>query len=676
MILTSSIETIKGIGPKTAEKLQAAGLLTVADLLEFYPRRYEDFSQAQQIADLQPGKVLVKAEVESVNVRTVRRGMSVTTAVLSDGSGKVQATWFNQQYRKAQLVPGDTFFFSGEFGFSYNRYQLTNPSVEQHKTEASVREGLSPLYSSVRGLKPEALRKIIAGLKPLMHAIPETLPPEILQKEKIISRAEAVLKTHFPAEQADIRRAKERLGYEELFGLLLASKLNKEQQTKLEGFVVPFSAEHARQFVAQLPFDLTADQRRAAWQILQDFEKKSPMNRLLQGDVGSGKTVVAGLAAAMAAQAGYQTALMAPTEILAEQHAVTLQKFLQPLGVSVGLLTGSVKGAPRKALEAAIASGEVDVVVGTHALFQKSVAFAALGFAIIDEQHRFGVNQRQELLAKSQKMPHLLAMTATPIPRSLALTLYGELEISILKEKPSGRKPIETTIFSPQSRPKVYEKIAHELNNGRQAYVICGLIDDNPENDRKSVEAEHKKLKTNVFKDKKVGLLHGKLSAAEKQQVMQDFQDKNYDILVSTTVVEVGVDVPNATVIMIEDADHFGLSQLHQLRGRVGRSEHQSYCFLMMSDMKKPSQRLQEIEKSNDGFYLAEVDLQLRGPGEIYGKAQHGDLNLKIASLADTKLIERTSRAAEQFITDEKSLETYPALQKTVVQYQKITTLN
>jgi ATP-dependent DNA helicase RecG len=367
---------------------------------------------------------------------------------------------------------------------------------------------------------------------------------------------------------------------------------------------------------------------------------------------------------------------MAPTEILATQHAETLTNLLQPLGVSVGLLTGSVKGKARQELYKQIANGGVDVVVGTHALIQETVKFHRLGFVVIDEQHRFGVMQRQELLKKSEHMPHLLAMTATPIPRSLALTVYGELDISILNERPKGRKPIITKIWSPNSRTQLYDLIEEQLKAGRQAYVICSLIDDNRENELKSVQEEYKKLRVGPFKHRQIGLLHGKLKPAEKDAVMAEFASGKTDILVSTTVVEVGVDVPNSTVILIENADRFGLAQLHQLRGRVGRSDKQSYCYLMMSDSKAPTQRLREIEKSNDGFYLAEVDLKLRGPGEIYGRAQHGELNLQVATLGDTKLIARAQRAAKSFVESNQNLLQYKQLATQVERYQRLTKLN
>ncbi|HET6747580.1 MAG TPA: ATP-dependent DNA helicase RecG, partial [Candidatus Saccharimonadales bacterium] len=618
----------------------------------------------------------IKARCEKVATRPVRRGLRITTATLVDETGKLQATWFNQPYRETQLKGGDEFFFSGEFEFNYNRYQLTNPSAEKVSDMPVQTDRLLPIYRSIKGLKTPLVRKIMAELRPLITMLPESLPADIVKKEILLTRADAYLAIHFPKTAEDIRRAKERLAFEELFQLLLASQLNKQENAKLVGWHIPFDQKVVGDFVKQLPFALTDAQRRAAWEIIQDFELKTPMNRLLQGDVGSGKTVVAGLAARQAAHAGFQSALMAPTEILASQHANTLDALLGFHGVKVGLLTGSVKGVARKTLYEQIKTGEVDVVVGTHALIQEAVQFHKLGFVAIDEQHRFGVAQRQELLKKSKHLPHLLAMTATPIPRSLALTVYGELDVSILNELPKGRKPIKTKIWSPNSRDQLYEHMDAELTKGRQGYVICSLIDDNPDNDAKSVEAEYRRLHKGVFTHRKIGLLHGKMKAEEKDTVMSDFASGKLDILVSTTVVEVGVDVPNATVMMIENADRFGLSQLHQLRGRVGRSEYQSYCYLVMSDSSKPSQRLKEIEKSNDGFYLAEVDMKLRGPGEIYGRAQHGALNLQIATLSDTKLIARAQATAKQFVASQQDLLQYKQLARAVEHYQRLTTLN
>jgi len=680
MKLTTPLEQIKGVGPKTAQALAAAGLKTISDALDFLPRAYDDYSTAVNIADLQPGKVTVKARCESVSTRVVRRGLRITTAVLADKSGKVKAVWFNQPYRETQLKSDAEFIFSGQFGMQYNRYQINNPSVELAKEAAKTTienaSGIQPVYKSIKNIRPKTVQDLMKNIRPIMDFLPETLPENIIQRQKLVSRSEAVKFLHAPKTHEEISRGRERLAFEELFEMILAAQFNKQEQTRLTGWKIPFNKSVVKNFVDQLPFPLTNAQRRAAWQILQDLESDHPMNRLLQGDVGSGKTVVAGLVVAEVAKAGFQTAIMAPTEILAQQHAKTLDELLSPFGVSVALLTGHVKGAARSQLLDNLASGNIDVVVGTHALIQEKVAYHKLGFAVIDEQHRFGVKQRQALLEKSDFMPHLLSMTATPIPRSLALTLYGELDISILDELPSGRQPIQTKIWSPASAPKLYESIENELAKGRQAYVICPLIDDNPDNDKKSVEAEYNKLSKTIFSHRRVGLLHGKLPAEEKAEVMQKFADGELDMLVSTTVVEVGVNVPNATVMLIENADNFGLSQLHQLRGRVGRGKHQSFCHLMMSGHDKPSQRLREIEKSQDGFYLAEVDLKLRGPGEIYGKMQHGDLNLKIASLADMALIARAQAEAERFVKEGQDLLQYNHLAHAVSRYQRLTVLN
>jgi ATP-dependent DNA helicase RecG len=699
MNLATPLEAVKGVGEKTAGQLTLAGLHTVGDLITFLPRAYEDFSQVVAISSITPGKRTVRAVCESVTTKRVRRGMTITTAVLADKSGKVQAVWFNQPYRATQLKGGEEFYFSGTYEFSYNRYQLTSPSAERVSDVQVSTDRIVPVYRSVKGLKSQLVRKILVQLKPFMAMLPETLPPEIVQKENLLSYSDAVLALHFPKSGADVEDGRERFGFEELFNLLLAAQLNKKANSQLLGWKIPFDRDAVKHFVDQLPFKLTNAQRVAAWEIIQDFEGGSgargnlrgsretgpaPMNRLLQGDVGSGKTVVAGLAARQAAHAGFQSAIMAPTEILATQHAETLSTLLEPLGITVGLLTGSVQGKARQELYTRIANGTVDVVVGTHALIQETVKFHKLGFVVIDEQHRFGVAQRQALRLKAnaegtvaaRHSPHLLAMTATPIPRSLALTVYGELDISILNERPKGRLPIITKIWSPNSRAQLHDLVEEQLNTGRQAYVICSLIDDNPQNELKSVQAEYKKLRVGPFKHRQIGLLHGKLKSSEKDAVMADFASGKTDILVSTTVVEVGVDVPNATVIMIENADRFGLAQLHQLRGRVGRSSFQSYCFLVMSDSKAPTQRLKEIEKSNDGFYLAEVDLKLRGPGEIYGRAQHGELNLQVATLGDTKLIARAQRAAKSFVESGQNLLQYNQLAKQVEQYQRLTKLN
>ncbi|NCU30526.1 ATP-dependent DNA helicase RecG [Candidatus Saccharibacteria bacterium] len=672
------VERIKGVGPKTAEQLHMAGIETVRQLVRYFPYRYEDYSQVISVSELRPGKVSLRGKFESVSSRQVRRGMSITQATFVDPTGKVAAVWFNQSYRGAQLKANTEFLVSGEFAFQRGRYQLMNPSVELASGDEVSGGRIVPVYRQVKGLKTQTLRKILFELRPYMLSLPETLPDQLIEREKLMAYPDAVHALHFPehAHQLDIARS--RMGFEELLSLMLASLINRADNESLEAHVIEFSASDAQDFVSKLPFNLTNAQRIAAWEAIQNLASGTPMNRLLQGDVGSGKTVVAGLVAYIAARRGFQTAFLAPTELLANQHADTLQSLLEGSETKVGLLTGSIKGKKRQNLLSALEKGEIDVLVGTHALLQDSVVFHQLGFVVIDEQHRFGVDQRLKLLEKSIKMPHLLAMTATPIPRSLQLTIYGELDISILNEKPKNRLPIETHIISPNSRAQMYEAIESQIIQGRQVYVICPLIAENTVDvEQKSVEAEYKRLQKTVFKHRHIGLLHGKLKSDDKRHVMEKFATGEIDILVSTTVVEVGVDVANATVIVIEDANQFGLAQLHQLRGRVGRSSLQSYCYLVTSDSKAPSRRLRELERSNDGFYLAERDLELRGPGEIYGRMQHGDLNLEFAHVNDAVQLRRVKRSTEWLLSQKTiDLVQYKQLWQQVQRYRRLTTLN
>lgn len=677
-MLSTPVSDLKGVGCKISQAFKRAGINTVADLINWLPYRHEDFSSVSKISNLKPGKVTILAKCESIETKQVRRGLKITTAVLSDGDSKVRAVWFNQPYRSTQLLTDKLFLFSGSFEFNYNRYQITNPSVEMPKKFGSNEPNnfLEPVYHSIKGINPRQLRRFIESVRPTITMMQEIMPQFILKKYGLISRSESYLYMHFPKSRDEIVLAKNRLAFDELFEILLASQLNKQANTRLKSQSIKFDQLAVANFVKSLPFSLTNAQRRVLWQIIQDFESSTPMNRLLQGDVGSGKTVVAGSAAYICAHAGLQSAIMVPTEILALQHAETLQKLLSPFGVKTVLLTGSVKGVKRKCLLENIANGEADVIIGTHALIQKTVVYKNLGFVVVDEQHRFGVKQRQELLAKSSRMPHLLAMTATPIPRSLQLTVFGELDISTIDELPSGRKPIKTQIWAPTNIANLYDSVEIEISKGRQVYIICSLIDDNPDNDTKSVEIEYRKLRSTIFNHRRVAMLHGKMKPDEKDKIMNDFSAHKIDILISTTVVEVGVNVQNATIMIIENADKFGLSQLHQLRGRVGRGEYQSYCHLIMSDHSKPSQRLREIEKSNDGFHLAEVDLKLRGPGEIYGKSQHGALDLRIASISDTKMIERVQLAVRDFINSDEDLLQYKQLSKRVQKYQRLTNLN
>jgi ATP-dependent DNA helicase RecG len=675
MNLNSPLERISGVGPKTAEWFAGAAINTVGDILDFLPKKYDDFSSVQSISDIKPGQVTIQVTCRAVQTKVVRRGMTITSAELYDETDSVLAVWFNQPYRAKQLSQSKQFSVSGVYEFSHGRYQIVNPSVELVDGSHVNSGRVLPIYRAVSGIKPAVFRKVLMSLRPFVDFIEETLPQNVVENEKLVSRKTAIRIMHFPENTTEIAQAKERLAFEELFWLLLASKLNKIENTKLIGRAIAFDQSLVKQFVGSLPFQLTNAQRRAAWDILSDISKPTPMNRILQGDVGSGKTVVASIAALQVASRGLQTAIMAPTEILASQHAETLHKMLSGHGVGVAFLSGSIKGKKRELIYSAIAKGEVDVVVGTHALITAKVQYANLGLAIIDEQHRFGVKQRQALMDKSNIMPHMLTMTATPIPRSLALTLFGELDVSVLDELPASRRPIETSIWPSGSREQLYRLVDGQIEQGRQVYVICRAITEDVDSETKSVQAEYRRLKGTVFKHRRIEMLHGKLQPSEKEAVMARMTRGEIDILISTTVVEVGVDIPNATVMIIEDADFFGLAQLHQLRGRVGRGEHQSYCYLV-PQANRVSKRLREIEKSTDGFYLAEVDLKMRGPGEVYGRMQHGVLNMQVASLADSRLIHRVAHSVDEFIKSNDDVIKYKQLTQQVTYYQRLTTLN
>ena len=683
MNLNSSLELVKGVGEKTFEKFENANLRTIGDILEFFPRKYEDFASLTDLSEIKPGKVLFKARAEKISMRSVRRGMTITEAILTDGKEKIKAIWFNQPYRVKQLQDEEDFFFSGKFEFNYNRYQITNPSVMKREElpknqNFSGEDGeIVPIYRQKNGLKTEVIRKTLAELKPLMRILPETLPEIVVRKEKMISRAQAIEWVHFPQTAQQFDLALDRLAFEEIFELILASRLNKIENEQLKSYKIEPKIRDVKNFVEKLPFELTPSQRFASWEIMQNMAQNQPMNRLLQGDVGSGKTTVAAISALNAVKNGYQVAVFAPTEILAQQLADNFSKTLSWADISVGFLSGKVKGNARKTLYENLKKGNLDILVGTSAIIQEKVEFLNLGLVIIDEQHRFGVVQRQKILEKShQKMPHLLAMTATPIPRSLQLTLFGDLSVSILKEKPKGRKPVQTEIISPASRTPMNSKIKTEISNGRQAFVIVPAISEGSNDEIKSVETEFKRLKRD-FKEFRILQLHGKMKSEEKEQVMADFLAKKADILLSTTVIEVGVDIPNASVIVIENADRFGLSQLHQLRGRVGRGGGDAFCYLVMSSNAKPPQRLQEISKTDDGFVLAEKDLELRGAGEIYGKAQSGEINLEFASIGDMKMISRAQLAVDFLFENQKEWQEYLSRKpKSLEKYQRLTLLN
>ena len=678
MTWDSPVTVVKGVGDGVAEKLAMLGVRTVGDLIDYYPRRYNDFSHVSSARAIKPGPVTIEAVIKQVKGRYVRRGMHITEAVASDATDSVRLIWFNQPYREGAIKPGQSYFISGVYELSRTRFSIMNPSMELVSEFPVNTARIVPIYREMKGINSNQIRRFMRETVPFMRQLPETLPAWLIKEEQFISRAEALEAMHFPKDGDALETAKKRLAFEEVFELSLASLLNKYELLQDTSLAIPFKEKLAKQFVRHLPFELTDAQRKVVWQIYQDMQKTQPMNRLVEGDVGSGKTVVATMAALMAIAEGYQVAFMAPTELLARQHADTVFGLLEPLGMhdKVALLVGGMNTAQKQTAYVHIAKGKAQFIIGTHALIQEKVDMHKLGLVVIDEQHRFGVDQRRKLMAKAGHMPHLLSLTATPIPRSLALTLYGELDVSILDSKPPGRKPVATEICSPNSRAQLYAKIAQELDAGRQMFVVCPLITESSASKANSVEKVHEQLSRHDFKHRTVGLLHGKMKSAEKQDIMDRFVKHELDILVSTTVIEVGVDVPNASVMLIEAADRFGLAQIHQLRGRVGRGGPHGYCYLMMSDSSAPPKRLKALERSNDGFKLAELDLSLRGPGAIYGTMQHGQLDLRIAKLTDIKLIARARAVAQDYIGRQEDLLQYPQLYEHVARLRAVTNLN
>ena len=698
MDLSQEVTAVKGIGEKTGEKLKKAGIFTLRDLLYFLPRNYENFQSTVKICDLRPGKVLVRGKISDLETtETRRRGLSITSGKITDDTGSIRVVWFNQPYRAKQFDGKRDYYFTGNYDLRNGRYQLTSPSASLAKDAENNNSDLQPIYPAKSGIQSVKFCHFFENLRSDFAFIPDALPGSIddddleLHPPEFVypgARADALYKIHFPDSTTEISEARQYLAYEELFELLLAANLSKNENKKLKSEKMPFDAKKTQKIIKSLPFKLTDAQRRATWDILQDLEKDTPMNRLLQGDVGSGKTVVAAIAALQAIQSGFQVALLAPTAILALQHAESLDKLLRPLGVNIALLIGSTK---RKDLvKRQIEQGNADLVIGTHALITDDTIFHRLGFCIIDEQHRFGVNQRQKLLTKTSRnivkpkdghsrAPHLLSMTATPIPRSLQLTIFGDLDVSVINQLPEGRQPIETKVIRELNlKEQLYPKIRKEVKDGHQVYWICRAIEDKPGSETISVKKQTKKLQA-IFPELKIEFLHGRMKSDEKDKIMNAFANQKIDLLVSTTVVEVGVNIPNATVMVISDAEGYGLAQLHQLRGRVGRGTGKSSCYLI-SLAERPSRRLQVMEKSNDGFYLAEMDLKIRGPGEIYGSLQHGMLDLQIASLTDTVLISQASKQAKivatHFAKNDNSMLKYKELSEIISHYQQLTTLN
>ena len=650
------VRYLKGVGPKTAERFEKLGILTLSDLLCHYPRRYLDFSKPYSIAEAPADtECVVKAEVFAKPGGCILPGgrrMERITA--GDDISSLEITWFNNPYAAQKLELGQEYYFQGIVTGGMLRRQMVNPQV---RTDAQVKSSpFEAVYPQTEGLTSSAIAKCVRQLLPHAELLPDPLPSEMLKKYRLFSKADAVRAIHCPATEEEAFAARRRLIYEELLVLQLGIGRMKNHGAASTG--APMKKADASPFWESLPFSPTGAQRRAVEEILTDMSGETSMNRLLQGDVGSGKTLVAAAAIWACIRAGYQAALLAPTEILASQHAENLNRLLSPFGMRVALLTGGMKAAARRTTLAAIRDDEADLIVGTHAILSEGVEFARLGLAVVDEQHRFGVRQRG-LLAEKAANPHLLVMSATPIPRTLGLLMYGDLDISILDELPPGRKPVKTRCITGKKRADLYGFLDREIDSGRQVYIVCPAIEDAGGSGLNAVKSYYEDIAKAYLPDRRVGLMHGKLKPKEKAEVMDDFKSGRLDALVSTTVIEVGVDVPNATVMVIENAERYGLSALHQLRGRVGRGAAESWCFLVSDNASESVQkRLKFLCSTSDGFAVAQYDLETRGPGDFFGSRQHGLPTLQIADLMnDTRTLHAAQSEAVALLAEDPLLE-------------------
>ena len=724
--LDTPLFEVVGARSPSLRRLEKMGIRTVRDLLWHFPSRYEDFTKTYTVAELEPGQqATVRAAVEDIRARhSFRRHMSIVEATLADATGSIRAVWFNQPYIANTLRPGREANFSGKASVSdegdlylnnptYELVRLRPGSQSDDGQEFSHTGRLVPVYPETQGLTSRGIRFALQQVFRRLPPLKEWIPDSVLDEFCFPPIEEALHGIHFPHSIEEANTARARFSFEDLFLLQLITLQEKLKLAVKHAPPMPADIEWVKSFLARLPFELTPSQKKSLWEIIQDMERTHPMNRLLQGDVGSGKTIVAALAALIAARNGYQAAFMAPTEILARQHFETMKKLGGDGLPAFGLLTASAaiihygedgleSKVSKKEFCDKAARGDIPVIFGTHALIQRSVTFNKLGLVVIDEQHRFGVNQRAELAAKVGEggmVPHFLSMSATPIPRTLMLSIFGDLDLSLITELPSGRKPIETKIVPPTDRKAAYQFIRKEVKDGRQVFVICPRIDPAEEEDGngapaaagtpapapsparlralqtalelKSVKEEFDRLSKEVFPDLRIAMLHGQMKAKEKEEVMKRFKGRDFDILVSTSVVEVGVDVPNATIMMIEGAERFGLTQLYQFRGRVGRGEHASHCFLMTTTAAQAANaRLKAIIEAKNGFELAERDLQLRGPGQFFGQVQTGLPDVAMEALRDPELVKHSREAAMKVLQEDPSLKKTPPLKKRVEEFR------
>jgi ATP-dependent DNA helicase RecG len=657
--LGTDVRYVKGIGEKKAQALKKLGVLTLYDLVSFFPRRYEDRSQFKPIALTLPDETvcILAMAAEEPRLTRIRRGLDLVKFRAVDDSGSVDITYFNQSYVKDQIKKGETYAFYGKIAFSGARRTMANPVHEREDAPGGVTGRIVPIYRLTAGLSQRVMMQAVRqGLDACGAALPEALPDEIREKYALCQAQYAFENIHFPADFGALELARRRLIFEELFTLACAMGRLRERNGQKTGLKT--GEADFEEFYAALPFSPTGAQRRAVEQACADMRSGRPMNRLVQGDVGSGKTMVAAALVWYARKFGYMSAFMAPTEILAEQHLRTLTELLSPLGLSVGLLTGSMPAREKKAVKAKLAAGELDLAIGTHALLSEDVEYKNLGLVITDEQHRFGVEQRAALVSKGAQ-PHVLVMSATPIPRTLALIIYGDLDVSVIDELPPGRQKVDTFAVDESYRRRLYAFIEKQAFEGRQTFVVCPMIDENDElpDNIKSATEHAEELQRNLPK-LRVGCIHGKMKARDKEAVMTAFVAGEIDVLVSTTVIEVGVDVPNASLMIIENADRFGLSQLHQLRGRVGRGSHKSYCVLVSdADTEDAKARLKVMTQTSDGFKISEEDLKLRGPGDFFGSRQHGLPEMHIADLcSDMNVLQTAQDAARELLKADPEL--------------------
>jgi len=658
--IDSPVTELHGVSKAYAQRLRRLGVKTIRDLLHLFPHRYDDFRALKTIDQLEYGEeVTIVGTIWETQNRETRRGKTITTSIIADGTSTIQAIWFNQPYLLKTLKPGRQIVLSGKVDQYLGRLNLPSPAWEPLDQELIHTGRLVPVYPLTKGVGARWMRRLMKRTVDYWSLrLPDHLPTPLQEQARLPDLETAIQQIHFPHDWERVKEARHRLAFDEFLliqlGVLKQRRIWREEPSR----PLPTDEGLLDRFTKSLPFDLTKAQERVLSEILADLRASKPMSRLLQGDVGSGKTVVAAAAMLMAVANGGQGVIMAPTEILAEQHYATLQNLYQTIEpkVTLRLLTGSLKSEERQEAYGEIASGRAQVVVGTHALIQEGVEFHDLALAVIDEQHRFGVRQRSVLRQKGHN-PHVLVMTATPIPRTLALTLYGDLDISVIDELPPGRKEITTQWMAPRERERAYAFLRSQVEEGNQAFIICPLVEESEKINAKAAVEEYERLQ-GIFPDLRLGLIHGRMSAPEKEAVMRDFYGGNLHILVATPVVEVGIDVPRATVLLVEGADRFGLAQLHQFRGRVGRGEVQSYCLLLAdSPSSQAEERLKAIESSQDGFYLAEVDLEMRGPGEFFGTRQSGLPDLKVARLSDVKVLEEARAWAKEIFQEDPDLE-------------------